>query len=276
MAQIAHLPFKPSSVYQVAVGIGSRANRLLKKNPKRLSEPLLTSAIWRRRAAVGDPIILIGGYASMPESLKPLLNSLREDGFRRVYVFEVPEYGLADIRLSAEKLADFVNRVKLESASSKVDLVAHSAGGIVARQFVQENGGASSVDSLVTIATPHRGVRLLGSQIINALVKSPPLKWLAGEATNQLLEGSDLLKRLNSAESFGRAQQVRMTSILVDGNDGLLVPIDTAVLKNRNAINVRLRHPGVSVKQADLGHFTLHRTSSRVYDAVRAALLIER
>jgi triacylglycerol esterase/lipase EstA (alpha/beta hydrolase family) len=39
----------------------------------------------------------------------------------------------------------------------RIDLVCHSLGGLVARFYLQQLGGARRVDRLVTLATPHRG-----------------------------------------------------------------------------------------------------------------------
>lgn len=253
-------------LYNAILDAGSRINRLVNPNPERLG----TAAAQR----LSDPIILIGGYASMPASLEPLQRSLRHDGASNVFIFKVPSSGLADIRHSAELLKEFVDEVRRKTGRAKVDLASHSAGGIVAREYVQSLGGFSAVDSLVTIATPHHGVRLLRSKLVNKIVNSPLLRWLVGPSTLQLMEGSALLKRLNSPASLKRLAQVRATSIFVDGFDGLLSPTDTAIIPG--ARNVRMRHANMSVRQAQLGHFTLHRRSARVYEAVRAALSAER
>ncbi len=260
-----------SRLYQAIVQAGSSISRLVSPSSTSLGEPLGVNHIHRRSARRADPVVLIGGYASMPESLVPLKESLERDGIRRVFIFEVPANGLADIRYSAAQLAAFIRRVLRETGALRVDLVAHSAGGIVARQFVQELGGAGQVDSLVTIATPHHGVVLAGVDGVNSLARTSPLRWLLGPATEQLLLGSALLRRLNSAPAISQLQRVRVTSIYVDGFDGLLLPTDTAVLQG--ARNIRLRHPGQSLAAAQLGHFSLHRRSSRVYSAVRDALL---
>lgn len=44
-----------------------------------------------------------------------------------------------------------------EDHGGKVDIIAHSLGGLTARWYVEIEDGASSVDDLVTIATPHQG-----------------------------------------------------------------------------------------------------------------------
>ncbi|MCW2926453.1 MAG: lipase class 2 [Thermoleophilia bacterium] len=255
-----------SRLYQWLVQAGSAVNRVVNPNPERLGTPLPPA-----QAIVGrgrEPIVLVGGYASMVQSLEPLAASLRADGFE-VYVFEVPANGLADIHHSAARLAAFVADVRRRSGAARVDVVAHSAGGIVARTWAQLQGGAASIDQLVTIATPHHGVVLLRSRLLNAVADSRLGHWLLGGSTSQLLHGSALMRELESTR--GALGAARLTSVFVDGYDGLLAPLDTAIVQG--ATNIRLAHPGRSVSDAGLGHFTLHRRSDRVYDVVRGVLL---
>lgn len=256
-----------AKLYRWLVQAGSKANRIVNPNPHSLGVPLPPA----RAAALvdrADPIVLVGGYASMVQSLEPLAESLRRDGFT-VFLFDVPSNGLADVRHSADRLAAFVADVRRRTGRARVDVVAHSAGGIVARTWAQLRGGAASLDQLVTIATPHRGVVLLRQPLLNAVADSRLGHWLLGGSTRQLLHGSELMRQLEA--TLPALAPARLTSIYVDGYDGLLAPLDTGHVAG--ARNIRLDHPGHSVASARLGHFTLHRRSDRVYELVRAELL---
>ena len=257
-----------SWLYQWLVQAGSAINRLVIPNPERLGAPLPPTARAARGVDRADPIVLVGGYASMTRSLEPIAASLRADGFTNVFVFEVSNNGLANIHHSAQRLAAFVADVRRRTGARRVDVVAHSAGGIVTRTWAQLHGGAPALDRLVTIATPHHGVVLLRKNVVNAIADSKFGRWLTGASTHQLLHGSDLLAELERTKS---SIARRLVSVFVDGYDGLLAPLDTAIVEG--ATNIRLRHPGQTVRDARLGHFTLHRRSDRVYDVVREALL---
>lgn len=257
-------------LYQWLVQAGSAVNRLVIPNPDRLGAPLPPSARAARGVAFAEPIVLVGGYASMTQSLEPLAASLRADGFT-VFVFDVPNNGLADLRHSARRLAEFVADVRRRTGAARVDVIAHSAGGVVSRTWAQLQGGASSLDQLVTIATPHHGVVLLRSGVVNSVADSRIGRWLTGGSTSQLLHGSELMKELEATISSLARGGARLTSVYVDGFDGLLSPNDTAVVAG--AENIRLDHAGRSVRDARLGHFTLHRRSDRVYEVVRGVLL---
>lgn len=58
---------------------------------------------------------------------------------------------------TANQLKDFIATAKQNSGASKVDLIAHSMGGLVARSYIQGNNYQNDVDQLIMIGTPNQG-----------------------------------------------------------------------------------------------------------------------
>lgn len=58
---------------------------------------------------------------------------------------------------TADLLKEKIDEVKEACACTKVDLVAHSMGGLVARQYLQSDVYENDVDQLIFLGTPHRG-----------------------------------------------------------------------------------------------------------------------
>lgn len=89
-----------------------------------------------------------------------LMDGLRKFGRytpgRDVFTFEY-DWRL-DARESAAKLGDLVDSVLRRSGASKVDIVTHSAGAIVALAYVKLGDGGSKVDHLVLVSPTRRGV----------------------------------------------------------------------------------------------------------------------
>jgi pimeloyl-ACP methyl ester carboxylesterase len=54
-------------------------------------------------------------------------------------------------------LIPWIDRACSRSGHAKVDLVAHSMGGLVSRSYIQSVGYRGDVEQLVTLGTPHRG-----------------------------------------------------------------------------------------------------------------------
>lgn len=58
-------------------------------------------------------------------------------------------------------------------ANAKVVFICHSMGGLVARWYIQREGGAEITSKLVTLGTPHRGSLNSLEQLVNGVRKGP-------------------------------------------------------------------------------------------------------
>ena len=61
------------------------------------------------------------------------------------------------VNAGANTLKSKVDALLQKTGKSKVDIVTHSMGGLVARYYMKVKGGASKVDQIVNVATPHKG-----------------------------------------------------------------------------------------------------------------------
>ena len=81
-------------------------------------------------------------------------------------------YGLQDCWASTEtNAAEIVRRIDqilLETGAEKVNLIAHSKGGLEARMAASSLGAGTKIASITTVATPHRG-----SKTVDLLFKMP-------------------------------------------------------------------------------------------------------
>lgn len=100
-----------------------------------------------------DVVVLVHGFLATAGVFRPLRARLeRETGARVATFTHAPGVGVRSI---ARRLADLVDRVP---KNSRVTVVGHSLGGIVARYYVQELGGHARVARTVSLATPFGGV----------------------------------------------------------------------------------------------------------------------
>lgn len=101
------------------------------------------------------PIVLAHGFDASPTNRWGYFNvaeALEADG-HMVIVAEVPPYHAVSER--AVHLARFVDQA-LEEAD-RVNIVAHSMGGLDSRHVISQLGYGDRVASLTTISSPHRG-----------------------------------------------------------------------------------------------------------------------
>jgi triacylglycerol esterase/lipase EstA (alpha/beta hydrolase family) len=197
------------------------------------------------QAATKDPVVVVPGFTTGPivsVGYLPLVERLRSDGYD-VTLLVYPDYGLGDINANAQRLAATVDAVRSRTGAVKVDLVAHSMGGLVSRTYVKNLGGSSRVDSLIMMGTPNYGTNLanvaqffFGGSCIGIT------------ACQQMARGSSFLNALNAGDDT--IGNVRYTSIATKV-DAIVFPYTTSFLANDgNLTNVAvqdqcwLRNPG--------------------------------
>lgn len=74
-------------------------------------------------------------------------------------VFYGEHQSAQSIAESAQEIADRINDIIEKEGCEKVNIIAHSKGGLDSRYAISELGIASKVASLTTINTPHRGCK---------------------------------------------------------------------------------------------------------------------
>lgn len=100
------------------------------------------------------PLVYVHGLGGNRGNFLPMGIWLRGAGRRRAW--SVDFRGLSDIDAMAERLAAFLRRVlEVSPDADRVDLVAHSLGGVVCRHVMLDHG--IPVGSLVTLGSPHGG-----------------------------------------------------------------------------------------------------------------------
>ena len=72
-------------------------------------------------------------------------------------LFTFPYDWRADNNITARLLKEKIQRVKEISGRDKVDIVAHSMGGLVARSYIEGNDYQNDIDQVVFLGTPHLG-----------------------------------------------------------------------------------------------------------------------
>ncbi len=89
-------------------------------------------------------------------------------------------------------------------ADARVVFVCHSMGGLVARWYIQREGGAEVTAKLITLGTPHRGALNSLEQLVNGVRKGPwPFRVNLTEFARSLPASYQLLPEYACLESGG-------------------------------------------------------------------------
>ncbi|MBR5767651.1 MAG: hypothetical protein IKX86_03105 [Clostridia bacterium] len=152
------------------------------------------------------PVVLVHGAAIRDtfflRSFGKIDKKLRSEGFD-VRVADTDGFGTVESNAAA--LLEQIE--KFSEESGKVNVIAHSKGGLDTRYMIENLGSGDRIASLTTLCTPHRG-----SPIASAILRSP--RWIlkiiaffintfyriCGDKKPDSLTVCEELKRLDSGE----------------------------------------------------------------------------
>ena len=99
-------------------------------------------------------------------------------------------------------------------ADARVVFVCHSMGGLVARWYIQREGGAEITSKLITLGTPHRGALNSLEQLVNGVRKGPgPFRVNLTEFARSLPASYQLLPEYACLESGGGLVKTTETAL---------------------------------------------------------------
>ena len=123
-----------------------------------VTQPILP--LWyligrRMGSGQGTPVVFVHGYMQNRVDFVPIARTLARRGIGPSFGFNYPWWGAIDA--NAARLEKFVAKVCEETGKSKVDLVCHSMGGLVAMEMMRDEAKQKDlkVRRCVTIASPH-------------------------------------------------------------------------------------------------------------------------
>lgn len=171
-------------------------------------------------------VFLVPGYGGSVDSLDVLANGLKQAGWK-TEVLAIGD-GHGDLGSYGKLVAE---RVRSVPVGVPVSLVGYSAGGVIVRSSLTEEGVGQRVGRLVTVASPHHGTRIAGLGVVFGKDSGAcPL------ACQQLAPDSEFLSSLPSAGGSGG----RVLSIYAGSGDDVVTPIETSILSGEGVENVNL------------------------------------
>jgi pimeloyl-ACP methyl ester carboxylesterase len=183
-------------------------------------------------------VLLVPGYGGGVAGLTVLAGRLRQAG-REAIVVRLPGDGTGDLAAQARVLDDYVED-SLRDGASSVDVVGYSAGGVVARLWVQSHDGAVKARRVVTLGSPHHGANLAAAGAATAPGGCPT-------ACRQLAPGSRLLAGLTTPVPV----PPRWLSVWTV-QDETVTPPDSARLDGAINVPVQSICPGLAIRHSQL------------------------
>ncbi|MEE4541767.1 alpha/beta fold hydrolase [Streptomyces sp. V4-01] len=177
--------------------------------------------------AAHPPVLLLHGFVDNRSAFALLRRSLSRHGWTHVQAVNYSPF-TPDLRAAAEQLGAHVERTCEQTGRRRVDIVAHSLGGLIARYYVQRLGGDARVRTLVTLGTPHAGTRAVPSFTPHPLAR-------------QMRPGSPVLSELAGSAPGCRTRFVAFWSDL----DQLMIPVGSARLEHADLLAENVHVTGI-------------------------------
>ncbi len=160
------------------------------------------------------PVVLVHGFFLTPWSLWLFRRSLLKAGLGPVYLLDYYP-ALGEIDGFVRQLAELVDRV---APDGRVDLVAHSMGGLIAARYMGEK--PERVGRLVAVGTPFHGTRLWAMSV--------------GRALPQMRPGSDFLLQTRQ----GVAGRLERVTCVYSRFDQIILPYRSSHLEGADSVVV--------------------------------------
>ncbi|WP_199550641.1 alpha/beta fold hydrolase [Streptomyces sp. N35] len=173
------------------------------------------------------PVVLLHGFIDNRSVFVLLRRTLARHGRRHLASLNYSPL-TCDIREAARLLGDHIEELCARTGQEQVDIVGHSLGGLIARHYVQCQGGDARVRTLVTLGTPHSGTRVAPAMNAHPIVR-------------QMRPGSDVLAELAGPAPGCRTRFVGFWSDL----DQLMVPLETACVEHPDLLAHNVRVSGI-------------------------------
>ncbi|MCM2389398.1 esterase/lipase family protein [Streptomyces albipurpureus] len=194
--------------------------------------PSAPTSLPTRRTPDHPPVVMLHGFVDNRSVFVLLRRSLARHGWHHLECLNYSPL-TCDIRAAAELLGRHIEEISDRTGQSRVDIVGHSLGGLIARYYIQCLGGDLRVRTLVTLGTPHSGTT------VAPLASAHPI-------VRQMRPGSSVIEELSRPAPGCRTRFVSFWSDL----DQLMSPVETA----------RLDHPDLNaenVQVSGVGHLAL-------------------
>lgn len=149
--------------------------------------PLLAAPAAAQQPEFRVPVLLVPGWFAGSGQLDLLRRRFHAAGWPDSAVLALDfESRVGDNRAHAREIARGVERLRARTGATKVDVVAHSMGGLATRRYLRALDGADRVRRVVFLGTPHHGTL------------AAHLAWGAGG--RQMIPGSAFLEALGQGE----------------------------------------------------------------------------
>jgi triacylglycerol lipase len=184
-----------------------------------------------------DPVIFVHGFTGSSSSFDNLKQWLISQGWPSSHLYAIQYSNTTGSSIdNAYELQSFIKNVLRQTKASKVDIVAHSMGGLSTRYYIKYLAGSQSVDDVITLGSPHHGT-------------TSSYFGLFTEGAREMVPGSPFLNGLNSIDETPNGSEaasvIQYTSVYSSA-DTVINPYTSSILNGAKNLQISgVSHSGL-------------------------------
>lgn len=166
-------------------------------------------------ASTHDPVLFVHGWLDSSAAWNTMVPRFQIAGWSASELNRIDYTSQSNATIASMIKTKVDQILAANPGKTKVDLVTHSMGGLAARYYVKNLGGAAKVDDFVSLGGPNHGTGLAG------------LCWLFSVQCKEMTPGSTFLNALNATdETPGAVKYGTWWSSI----DGIISPPKSTIL----------------------------------------------
>ncbi len=165
------------------------------------------------------PILLIHGYQMNSNSWLMFIHFLKKLGCSSLYTFEYSPW--KSIEEVSELLSEKVAQILQEENKTKLNIIAHSLGGLVSRYWIEKSDGKNKICHLVTLASPHQGGKMSRLGV--------------GKAIQQITYQSEFIQKLGKPNPPAGSSYLAIYTFM----DQLIFPVESAKMETLDHLPIK-------------------------------------
>lgn len=175
------------------------------------------------------PVLLLHGVIHNRSAFLSLKKQMRSWGWSNIFTLN---YSTRHGSLTGmvEDLALKIEQIQKKTCCKEIDVIAHSLGGLVARQYMCSSLSAGHINTLLTLGTAHQGTSA------SSFLKL----FLSGTLAKDLRRESFYIKALNKTPIPKGSRIISVYS----KKDWTVWPTNSAHVESERAVNIELDHVG--------------------------------
>ncbi|OEJ27079.1 lipase [Streptomyces agglomeratus] len=104
-----------------------------------------------------NPVLFVHGYSGSASNWNTMVGRFKNDGWPASHLDQWGYDSRQSNVTTAQQLATEVDRLLAATGASKVDVIAHSMGGLSSRHYAKNLGGDAKIEAWVSLGGPNHG-----------------------------------------------------------------------------------------------------------------------